>query len=114
MRELSLKLLADLKEACERLNQNSQNSSRPPSQEAPWEKSARRQHKSAPKDDAAVGDADAMAPGEAEQAPHPPASQADVGVDDSAAAIQRRAGPWSRRAGEGRGEGNKIRKNILF
>ena len=38
LRHLSVKLLNDLKEARERLNQNSRNSSRPPSSEAPWEK----------------------------------------------------------------------------
>lgn len=36
LRLLSAKLLEDLKEARERLNQNSRNSSRPPSSEAPW------------------------------------------------------------------------------
>lgn len=35
---LSVKLLADLKEAREKLNQNSGNSSRPPSSRAPWER----------------------------------------------------------------------------
>ncbi len=39
LRHLSIKLLTDLKEARERLNQNSRNSSRPPSSEAPWDKS---------------------------------------------------------------------------
>lgn len=38
LRSLSGKLLADLKEARERLNQTSQNSSRPPSSQAPWER----------------------------------------------------------------------------
>lgn len=38
LRSLSGKLLSDLKEARERLNQNSQNSSRPPSSQAPWER----------------------------------------------------------------------------
>jgi hypothetical protein len=38
LRRLSIKLLNDLKEARERLKQNSRNSSRPPSSEAPWEK----------------------------------------------------------------------------
>lgn len=38
LRSLSSKLLHDLKEARERLNQNSRNSSIPPSREAPWEK----------------------------------------------------------------------------
>jgi hypothetical protein len=37
LRTLSVKLLADLKAAHERLEQNSRNSSRPPSSEAPWE-----------------------------------------------------------------------------
>ncbi|MGH8476041.1 MAG: DUF6444 domain-containing protein, partial [Methylococcales bacterium] len=38
LRRLSIRLLNDLKEARERLNRNSRNSSRPPSSEAPWEK----------------------------------------------------------------------------
>ena len=38
LRALSAKLLVDLKEARERLNQTSRNSSLPPSREAPWEK----------------------------------------------------------------------------
>jgi transposase len=38
LRALSAKLLLDLKEARERLNQTSRNSSLPPSREAPWEK----------------------------------------------------------------------------
>jgi hypothetical protein len=38
LRSLSAKLLLDLKEARERLNQTSRNSSLPPSREAPWEK----------------------------------------------------------------------------
>jgi transposase len=38
LRHLSLKLLNDLKDARERLNQNSRNSSRPPSCKVPWDK----------------------------------------------------------------------------
>jgi len=38
LRHLSIKLLNDLKEARERLSQNSHNSSRPPSSGAPWDK----------------------------------------------------------------------------
>ncbi|MGH8556470.1 MAG: DUF6444 domain-containing protein [Methylococcales bacterium] len=41
LRRLSIRLLNDLKEARERLNRNSHNSSRPPSSEAPWEKERR-------------------------------------------------------------------------
>ena len=38
LRSLSAKLLADLKAAHERLDQNPTNSSRPPSSRAPWER----------------------------------------------------------------------------
>jgi transposase len=38
LQPLSLKLLSDLKEALDRLNQNPSNSSRPPSTRAPWER----------------------------------------------------------------------------
>ena len=38
LRGLSLRLLADLKEAWDRLNQGPENSSRPPSSRAPWER----------------------------------------------------------------------------
>ena len=38
LRTLSSKLLADLKEARDRLNQSPDNSSRPPSNRAPWER----------------------------------------------------------------------------
>jgi hypothetical protein len=38
LRDLSLRLLADLQEARERLNQGPTNSSRPPSSQAPWER----------------------------------------------------------------------------
>ena len=38
LRGLSLRLLADLKEAWDRLNQGPDNSSRPPSSRAPWER----------------------------------------------------------------------------
>ena len=37
LQHLSVKLLHDLKEAREQLNQNSGNSSKPPSSRAPWE-----------------------------------------------------------------------------
>ena len=37
---LSLRLLADLKEARDRLNQSSENSSRPPSRRVPWERTS--------------------------------------------------------------------------
>ena len=41
VKSLSITLLNDLKEARERLNQNSKNSSIPPSSEAPWDKASK-------------------------------------------------------------------------
>jgi len=41
VKNLSITLLNDLKEARERLNQNSKNSSMPPSSEAPWDKASK-------------------------------------------------------------------------
>jgi hypothetical protein len=41
VKNLSITLLNDLKEARERLNQNSKNSSIPPSSEAPWDKASK-------------------------------------------------------------------------
>ncbi len=38
VKSLVIKLLADLKSARKQLNQNSQNSSRPPSSQSPWDK----------------------------------------------------------------------------
>jgi hypothetical protein len=38
LRELSMRLLADLKEAWDRLNQGPDHSSRPPSSRAPWDR----------------------------------------------------------------------------
>ena len=42
LRALSSKLLSDLKEAHDQLNQNPSNSSRPPSTRAPWENAEER------------------------------------------------------------------------
>ena len=41
VKSLSITLLNDLKEARERLSQNSKNSSIPPSSEAPWDKASK-------------------------------------------------------------------------
>jgi transposase len=51
---LSITLLIDLKEARERLNQNSKNSSMPPSSEAPWDKASN--YEDEEKDDESSGD----------------------------------------------------------
>ena len=51
LRRLSIKLLTDLKEARERLSQNSHNSSRPPSSEAPWEKDTQKDSSNDPEEE---------------------------------------------------------------
>jgi transposase len=56
LRRLSERLLDDLKEAHDRLNQDSQNSSRPPSSDSPYGRSRRESGVNEPADDEAVGE----------------------------------------------------------
>ena len=70
LRGLSLRLLTDLKEARERLNQGPTNSSRPPSSRAPWERGAT----VAEPDEAEAPSPVAAEPVEAPPAPVPPAA----------------------------------------
>ena len=58
VKNLSITLLNDLKEARERLNQNSNNSSMPPSSEAPWDKASH--YEDEEKDDESSGDIEAL------------------------------------------------------
>ena len=68
LRVLSSKLLSDLKEAHDRLNQNPSNSSRPPSSRVPWEKGEEpAQDDDVPQD--AASDADRKHEDEAEKGP---------------------------------------------
>lgn len=58
VKNLSITLLNDLKEARERLNQNSKNSSMPPSSEAPWDKASK--HGDEENDDEPLEDSEAL------------------------------------------------------
>ena len=58
VRALAIKLLNDLKEARERLNQNSQNSSVPPGSEAPWDKGSKYSDEDQDDDDALLDEED--------------------------------------------------------
>jgi transposase-like protein len=58
VKNLSITLLNDLKEARERLNQNSKNSSMPPSSEAPWDKASN--YEDEEKDDESSGDIETL------------------------------------------------------
>lgn len=76
LRGLSLRLLADLKEARERLNQNSGNSSRPPSSQAPWDTSSVLESE-ALKAAREVEEADGEGPEPGEEAPKEEARRAE-------------------------------------
>jgi transposase len=67
LRGLSSKLLADLKEARERLNQNPSNSSRPPSSQAPWESTGKQSQDSAEEEDLPQGATSSERSGEGNQ-----------------------------------------------
>ena len=58
VKSLSITLLNDLKEARERLSQNSKNSSIPPSSEAPWDKASK--YKDDEEDAQSLDDIDAL------------------------------------------------------
>ena len=57
LRQVSARILRDLKEARDRLNQTPANSSRPPSSRAPWEKGQAEEKELAPKDDGGEAEA---------------------------------------------------------
>jgi hypothetical protein len=94
LRVLSVKLLADLKEAHERLGQNPNNSSRPPSSAAPWEGLAPAEVSS--EDPAVSGEA----PG-AETGANAPATDADPSTSSRETA-PKRAGRRPGTSGHGR------------
>jgi hypothetical protein len=91
---LSLRLLADLKEARERLNQGPTNRSRPPSRRAPWERGAT----VAEPDEAEAPSPVAAEPVEAPPAPVPPAAS-------KPASAARKAGKQPGAPGVGRTQG---------
>ncbi|MCX7113544.1 MAG: hypothetical protein NTX45_26290 [Proteobacteria bacterium] len=99
LRSLSSKLLLDLKEARERLNQTSRNSSLPPSREAPWDKAR------AP--DAGAERGEDPEETDAEDAPAETARDAEAEAEPAPAAdaqpmARKRAGKVSGAPGHGR------------
>jgi len=99
LRSLSVKLLADLKAAHERLDQNPTNSSRPPSSRAPWEGEDRGDppNKPEPSDRA-----DEAAPAGDEEAQKPPEKSEGQPRRAEESAEQRRAGQRPGAPGHGR------------
>ncbi len=99
LRALSAKLLADLKAAHERLDQNPSNSSRPPSSRAPWEGEDRGDPSNKPEPSS---DADEAAPGGEEKARKPPEKSEGQPRSTEESAEQRRAGQRPGAPGHGR------------
>jgi hypothetical protein len=91
LRGLSMRLLADLKEAWDRLNQGPDNSSRPPSSRAPWERTGGAR--------AADADADA-AEGDHEPEPAERNSEEPTVVAPPAAGAKAVSAPATRKAGK--------------
>src|SRR5512144_357098 len=91
LRGLSMRLLADLKEAWDRLNQGPDNSSRPPSSRAPWERTGGARAAAA----AAAAAASDREPEPAERNPEEPTV-----VAPSAAAAKPASVPAARKAGK--------------
>jgi hypothetical protein len=107
LRDLSLRLLADLKEARERLNQGPTNSSRPPSSRALWERGEvpdPTNEPETPPDEAESAEAPLI---EAEPAEIPPAE-----VQPTAAKPARRAGKQPGAPGIGRTQVLEARERI--
>ena len=108
LRSLSSKLLLDLKEARERLNQTSRNSSLPPSREAPWERPPRAEAALEPDEDPeAIGTVAEEMPGEAptdtSAAASEPAPAGGPSTDgpQTGGEGEGRARAWAPRAGAG-------------
>ena len=99
LRALSAKLLADLKAAHERLDQNPTSSSRPPSSRAPWEGEDRGDP---PDTSEPPNDADMAAPAGDEAAQKPPQKSEGKPRPCEASGEQRRAGQRPGAPGHGR------------
>lgn len=98
LRALSGKLLDDLKEAWDRLNQGPENSSRPPSSRAPWDRKA-----GGPSSDEALADDEPEpAPVEPQSAETPPAEAKTAGAKPAEAKPARKAGKQLGAPGIGR------------
>jgi hypothetical protein len=93
LRALSAKLLADLKEAHERLEQNPSNSSRPPSSRAPWEAAGQGEDSAASAAGSDVGDGEETAASE---------GGAESDANEPGASAQGRAGRRPGAPGHGR------------
>jgi transposase len=101
LRTLSLKLLADLKEARDRLNQTPDNSSRPPSSRAPWERASQETGEDDEQKDEEPGEAEEEGEAAAERNAPPggPEETQDSKQDERRPAEQRRQGKPGKRAG---------------
>lgn len=110
LRILSIKLLSDLKEARERLRQTSRNSSRPPSSDLPWDKTAVDKENKPPQQnelseaDDATQNSDEISQNRPEEKPQDKANDTDQTKErnDKNASNRRKAGKQPGAAGFGR------------
>jgi hypothetical protein len=101
LRHLALTLLADLKEARERLAQNPHNSSRPPSSRPPWERGAPAD-KAAPPETAPAPEPPATAPESPPDAERPAAAATPLAATATRPAVKRQPGKQVGAPGVGR------------
>ena len=94
LRTLSVKLLADLKEACDRLNQAPDNSSRPPSSRAPWDGVSRATQEDHEGDEGTAEEADPEGEEEAET------KDLSAGPEDKKGSEQEQTGPTENSRGK--------------
>jgi len=103
LRHLSIKLLNDLKDARERLSQNSRNSSRPPSSETPWDKVP-----TEPSNDQAQEETDSPTETEDSTKPRPPAKKDQEQPEDANEENQEARKPGKQPGTQGFGRTQKL------
>ncbi len=103
LRHLSIKLLNDLKDARERLSQNSRNSSRPPSSETPWDKAA-----TEPSNDQAQEETGNPTKTEDSTKPRPPAKKDQQQPEDANEENQEARKPGKQSGAQGFGRTQKL------
>jgi transposase len=108
LRALLIKALEDLKEAREQLNQNSQNSSMPPSRETPWKKPNKASTESVEEGNSVLGEMDSEAQSEEEKAAENNREDSSSRLEQSKKEVSGNAGKQKGMQGYGREAPEKI------
>ena len=101
LEDLSVRLVEDLKTARERLNQNPDNSSRPPSSRAPWSRTSDEE------------EVESESPGEEAASPEEPAPDAPTSSDEAGKPSRGKQTESSRKPGKQPGAQGHARTQIL-